>query len=351
MKSSEIQYRYAYNSSNEIIDVSQLERATVRRESFACISCGNPLMAKLGEIKQKHFCHKQVQNCSSETYLHKLAKETFAREYQACLDDKKPFYIELKIERTCNAYEGHFGDTCQLWSVTKQFDLTKRYKRVEIEKRHDGFIPDILLSDETGEKHLLIEIAVTHKISAQKANSKAQIIEINIQKEDDISFIKDHILKQSNPKIKLVNIQVRPEIGNLCNSICLEEPEHVYLFVVLEKFDVYGAWTNYTGLNASRLFCSANTPTYHRLFNACSGMSLRIAHKMGVVEAWNSGIPIKDCFLCQHHLDNRSDLNSIDCRLHFSSGWRSQMALKCRNYKPNPDYFPKTFVMKTKSHT
>jgi hypothetical protein len=159
MKSTtEIKYKYARNSENRIVYIEELEKTNdIKQEVFTCISCGNLLIPKLGKIRQKHFAHKYVQNCSKETYLHRLAKLVFAQEYQLCLDRKEPFYIELEIGRRCNAYEKDFGKVCRLKSIYKTFDLSKRYVKVDVEKKDGDFVPDILLSNELGTKRYLLK--------------------------------------------------------------------------------------------------------------------------------------------------------------------------------------------------
>ena len=206
---SKVQYQYAYSSSDEIIHVESLTNTPeVRLETFKCISCGNLLIPKLGKIKRKHFAHKHVCDCSGETYLHRLAKELFLREYQHCLDQHLPFNIELRISRYCDQHKADFGLICHLGSESKTYDLTKRFRKVELETQIGDFIPDILLSDATGEKQLFIEIAVTHKVTHQKSKSGFQIIEIDVESEEDLSFIRDRLLKE-HEKTRFIEF-VRP---------------------------------------------------------------------------------------------------------------------------------------------
>jgi competence CoiA-like predicted nuclease len=81
-KKRKVKYKYALDEFKRIIFIEDLENSKeIRQQVFTCISCGNTLIPKLGKIKQKHFAHKHVCDCSLETYLHRLAKEVFEKEY------------------------------------------------------------------------------------------------------------------------------------------------------------------------------------------------------------------------------------------------------------------------------
>lgn len=339
MRASEIQYRHAYNAKGKIIDVTQLERSTLPPdEAFTCISCGNPLIPKLGEIKQKHFCHKQVQNCSSETYLHKLAKETFAREYQACLKDKKPFYISLHRERICNAYETQYKRVCHLGRELEEVDLTQRYTKVEVEKACNGFIADILLSDESGQQKLLIEIKVTHEVSQEKKDSGLPIIEIAIEDEEDIRCM--FIPFFGGLLQKLINIHPRPDIRKFCN---IGSYKCAIKFGVYVVFKFTGEdnlfWIERSELDEFRKGI-INRVSFYKEFkpNALSGED--IAYKIGAIEAWKKGVKIRSCWLCRYHCNDWGDKPYCQFR---KESYDSSEAGKCSYYRPDPKRFPKQY--------
>ena len=71
MKQS-IKYQYALDEENHIIDISMINKEHRIHSNYHCLSCGRELIAKLGEIKQKHFAHKfdtEGFPCNNETYL------------------------------------------------------------------------------------------------------------------------------------------------------------------------------------------------------------------------------------------------------------------------------------------
>lgn len=186
------QYRYAHDDHGAIVDITVLPRdCTVPQQTYTCIGCGQPLIAKTkGERRIKHFAHKVEVGCNGETYLHKLAKTMFFDTYSGCLKTKTPFTIALSHPCVCTKYEETLGSPCTLPSVMRSHDLTTWYDDIRLEVRDDSFIPDVLLVKKSEPQHkLYIEFAVTHVLSDQKETSVHKIIEIPIGGEDDIAGI------------------------------------------------------------------------------------------------------------------------------------------------------------------
>jgi len=335
-----IKYKYARNSENRIVYIEELERTNdIKQEVFTCISCGNLLIPKLGKIRQKHFAHKYVQNCSEETYLHRLAKLVFAHEYQLCLGRKEPFYIELEIARRCNAYEKHFGKVCCLESISKTFDLTKRYVKIDVEKKDGDFVPDILLSNELGTKKIFIEIAVTHQITQKKVQSKLEIIEISIKNEEDILSIRERIIRQKDPKIKLVNFDIKPEQGDICNG--RNCPEKVGLFQVYKNGKSILTWQS---LPKTYFLIKIRKDSflYYKVISCDKEYARSDEYKKNVIDAYKAKIAIKNCFLCRYHGDNWSYYDEnlpIFCKF-LKIRCSSNHASACQYYRPDPKCFP-----------
>ena len=79
-----VKYKYAIDDVGEVIDIETVDKeATIR---YLCIGCGQELVPKIGEKRQRHFAHKaNTINCSKETYLHKLSKEKLYRYLRFCI--------------------------------------------------------------------------------------------------------------------------------------------------------------------------------------------------------------------------------------------------------------------------
>ena len=111
-----------------------------------CPQCGSKLIARKGKENRHHFAHYQNTACEGalESALHLKAKAVIADVQMLMLPavylhrQKTPFYNP------------------QLTSFTT----------VRTESYFQGFKPDLILTK--GNKHLIVEIVVTHKVDAKK---------------------------------------------------------------------------------------------------------------------------------------------------------------------------------------
>jgi hypothetical protein len=143
-----IKYQYAYDKNKDVTDITSASKES----NYHCISCDDVMIAKQGAKNKWHFAHKHEQeNCSAEGYLHKLAKQIFYDTYSECLVSNTPFYIELP---TKTQYEPCITNSkinaCSECNYAQtnviKFDLTKQFKKIEIEKIVDSFKADLCLS-------------------------------------------------------------------------------------------------------------------------------------------------------------------------------------------------------------
>lgn len=173
---------YAKNDSGDMVNISTVKKDS--KEKYFCIGCNNELIPKLGNINKHHFCHKVNCECNGETYLHKTAKNLFYTKYIECLDKKEPFFVEYITNKVCSK-----KNTCKE-QIKLNYDLTKHFDLIKLEKKDSEFIPDVLLYSSKHETKIYIEIKVTHKCSTKKVNSKNKIIEFEIKDEKDFNFKK-----------------------------------------------------------------------------------------------------------------------------------------------------------------
>ena len=192
-----VRYQFARDLEGQIIHIQNLERGSVKKSTYKCLSCGNELIAKIGHIKERHFAHKAQHACSGETYLHQLGKKLFETEYLHCLSAGLPFSIEYVEEKLCNYKESKFKVCCDLGNEKKQFDLTKYFNQILVEHNFDEFRPDIMLLSSKTQEKIFIEIAVTHLSTAKKLESNIRLIEIKVEDEKDLGSISTHHIKPS----------------------------------------------------------------------------------------------------------------------------------------------------------
>lgn len=113
-----------------------------------CPACGTRMIARHGKIKTHHFAHYHAKTCATgyQTAVHMRAKEL--------LSEKKELFLP--------PYQFEYGNkTFHVPSAKVQV------QHVELEKRLDKIIPDVVVTTAKG-KTILVEIFVTHKIDDEK---------------------------------------------------------------------------------------------------------------------------------------------------------------------------------------
>ena len=71
-------YLYALEKATDLVVSAESLAGSEVLKKYQCIGCEGELIAKVnGAVMQPHFAHKAAQECSGETYLHKLGKKIF----------------------------------------------------------------------------------------------------------------------------------------------------------------------------------------------------------------------------------------------------------------------------------
>jgi hypothetical protein len=122
-----------------------------------CARCGKPLVAKKGSVRRHHFAHFEITNCqgAAESALHILAKELLAEMDSFTV----PPYNFVRQRKT------RIGVPVRHQAVVangEQFPILK----VRVEEHEGDFVPDIII--ESGSKALILEVAVTHRVTPAK---------------------------------------------------------------------------------------------------------------------------------------------------------------------------------------
>lgn len=154
-----------------------------------CPACGDELIARKGQKRMHHFAHRSNEDCEYgyESSLHLAAKDILSRSEKMVIP---PVYVEFPQS----------GKPKELLYPKKEIPVD----RVELEKRFDDIIPDIVV--DSGDEHFFIEIYVTHPIDDEKLKKlkekKISTIEIDLSKEKrDISVEElSDILLNSSPQ-------------------------------------------------------------------------------------------------------------------------------------------------------
>lgn len=325
----EIQYRFALDEHGQPVDVMALQRTAVGpNEVFKCVACGGHLIPKLGEIKTKHFAHKNLTlNCARETYLHQLSKKTFHSEYVKCLEKREPFYLIRSEPLTCDHFETRFGYTCAR-TETKHYDLTRYFDKISVEQHHNGFVADVLLqSSKTGEV-LFIEFAVTHKCDEEKLKGGFRIIEYFVEDETHLESIKAHRFAAGGKHVSLHNFRAQTGKRSVCSGKCTE---------TLNVFVIYGSKKSILLQLAPhedmRSQLKGDVRHFEVLGKAGGDRNQYISlYRQKVRESYFKNIPIRNCFVCRYHGGDGVE-NAVFCKVHKRSVGSNQ-AVECSKYRP-----------------
>ncbi|MBC8116162.1 MAG: hypothetical protein H7062_17385 [Candidatus Saccharimonas sp.] len=174
--------------NGQFVEVDEVERGLAC--GCICPGCGNRLEAHKGEQRQ-YFQHDDGGECSHayQTALHMLAKEVL-------LEEKRLLLPPLSIYPSSSLGK-------LFWRKRFERPIVKRNTivvadDVRLEKKLGDIIPDVVFY--VGNRALMIEIYVTHKIDDEKQNKIKQQLDISTI-EFDLSQIDRTITKDDLRKI------------------------------------------------------------------------------------------------------------------------------------------------------
>ncbi len=213
--------QYALSDDGSLKNISDVTDAYRKVHNFTCFGCDKQLTAVLGKKRERHFRHAPDCVCNPETYLHKLGKKMFTELFEVAKAQNKRLlvdFIQTKVcvNSACPIGRDHCADN---EGVYKEFELFPQFNHYEVEKYDEktGLIPDVLLTNERGEK-VYIEIFVNHPSSDEKIKSRIPIVEIKLSEEADLKCLTPDLSKKD---IKIDNTYT--ECFNIPNSKVLAE--------------------------------------------------------------------------------------------------------------------------------
>ena len=115
------------------------------------------------KCRRPHFYHKQVVDCSVETYLHKLTKHIFKERF----DKAEHYEITYPISKECSAKGCPLrNEQCKKIDCTTTVDLKQYYDTCQEEMPIDDYTADLLLTNSTKPDipPILVELS-QHQIS------------------------------------------------------------------------------------------------------------------------------------------------------------------------------------------
>lgn len=222
---AEIKYQYAYDENGKLVSINDYTKEESKLHTFRCVGCGNPLLPRaIGSTSRRaHFYHKEIVECSGETYVHKLAKKLLKEKF----DTSKEFLVAYSVTKDCS------NKNCKLRNVNchqehekTTIDLKKYYDTCTEEVRIGAFVADLLLtnSNKPDIDPVLLEICVTHACEQEKMDSGLKIIELKVRKEQDvIAMAGSDVLEELNyalerkKNVKFISFKRKMEIPMVSN--------------------------------------------------------------------------------------------------------------------------------------
>ena len=200
MNNKHSNFTYAIKD-NKLVCIEDVEKGLSC--DCVCPACKGKLIARKGNKNSHHFAHYSV-DCGKgyETALHMLAKEILSESDEMILPS---------VSISTDSYRPNI----KLYPETRI-----KIEYVELEKKTDDIIPDIILH--FCERQLIIEISVTHKVDNVKLekikNLGISTLEIYLSKYDKTiskSELKHILINSNENKSWLYN---RPVLKPLKNN-------------------------------------------------------------------------------------------------------------------------------------
>ena len=237
---AEIKYQHAYDEDGNLVSINDYTKETSKMHVFKCIGCGNELLPRAigSKYRKAHFYHKNLVECSGETYIHKLGKLFIKKKF----DESDQFLVSYRVSKECCAEDCRLRNIyCKQDYIELTLDLKQYYDTCTEECEIDGFIADLLLtnSKNTNLPPILIEICVTHSCTEEKRDSGLRIIEVTIKKEQELNdiFTNEVLLERNLSSSKKNSIEFISFKRNLKEQMV--SPIYRFIFNPLHKEDGY----------------------------------------------------------------------------------------------------------------
>ena len=299
-------YNYAYDSEGNVVNIADVPKEGHLSLYFTCISCGGQMVAAIGP-KRRYFRHKADDtNCNKESYLHKLAKYQIKKKF----DDKSiPFEISFWGATECKKHCKRFNEReCSSEGAHPYIDLHKYYDTCEEEKGVDGFVADLRLTHSLypNRKPILIEVFVKHKCTEKKIHSGNKIIEVSVDSEESIYYLKTNKWAERKPFYD--SRYNEPYVG--VNFYGFEPQVHKtdipeYMGCSLGRFVLYPSGKFITShrkcFDAEKRYNKSSIMELNVPWNFWGVSNLEIAHYLKRVHR----IELKACSICRHFYQDR----------------------------------------------
>lgn len=311
MKKTGVQYRYARNENNELIEIHE---ARSIGGTYYCPECGKKMICKCGSKNAWHFAHNKSE-CDYNKYLHTIAEERISEWFNT--SNEVPLVLKTNAvcdnSTNCKFFREEF---CAKEIDSEEFNLKDYYTICEKEKGYEKngqrFVADLLCIPKNEKNEpLFIEICVTHPCEKEKIESGIRIIEFVIKTEDDIDKVLNQKEIRKSDWARLYNFHPKEKYSS---STEFER--------MLKKFIVFSSKKGYV----QTIHCS-------KLLNRRGDIEITIPYidcvpdfigdggffSVGFAVAAHYDNTLKHCCLCKNHVYDFWDGSGI-CKLYKKCG-------------------------------
>ena len=342
-----IKHHYALNEQGRLVSIKQAYLERNDSHKYHCLGCGAGMITRLGEVRTWHFAHRADEaHCSTETYLHKLAKRLIKEKFEKNPSFLVGYYRDVKCldMETCPFAK---DEECHI-PMLETFDLKEFYDTCQEEQPVGNYVADLLLtnSKKPDREPVLIEIQVSHMSTPQKREFGFRIIEIRIKTEDDIETLLSAPIVE-NPDARFGQVRDVKTIGfakfhgfkkksSNPEPLALRSIQRFYLFRSGKAFV-----TNMDEMKSCRdVWTKDNDKAIFEASIDSFYLGDPSPYDYGYAAARQAGIQIKTCQFCKYHrsgFDRPLGLSPIFCCLHKKYGTpeepEPQYAKDCGYYR------------------
>lgn len=215
MENTSLLQLFAIDKQNQMRSVDEVARGLSCECS--CPSCGEKVIARQGKIREWHFAHASVAECSSgaETALHLAAKQLILKHQGISIPTRV-------VSESVRLRDGRSGT-----GEATRPEMWLDFNSVEAEMSFRNIRPDIVASlDDT---YFFIEIAVTHFVDEAKRQLFDELnvptIEIDLASVKETKWtwelLEEIVLKNTSYK-KWINMLHYSALQNEANAIAME---------------------------------------------------------------------------------------------------------------------------------
>lgn len=341
-------HHYALDKSGAIIHL--VRDHEIAREDYYCIGCGKIVRPVMGGERDWHFRHLETNpDCDHESWLHRFAKRYFKEKFES----EDSFVVSYWVKETCSRYKNCplKSDICSSEQL-HELNLKQIYDVCEEEKT-DGtnrYRADLKFynSKDSTIKPLFLEIAYKHDCRPEKIASGIQIVELKIEKEEDVekSIIEPRQLMLDHSKGNPYSFCSPPNIRfyNFERELKRSMSQNLRLFIVFKddkQMIGHGLLGENKAYTCDKLDIFNHPSILYVLLVTADYMKSNPQFNLwsyGIFKAVCHGITVRNCLICRKCYKGQGGCirhrNYMENLLDSERVNKDEEAAECRDFNP-----------------